>query len=386
MDRIQMEVIDLLTEIDRICRENGITYFLSPQLTLCSVTGQPFPGGPDSGVVYMKIEDMEKFRRFFEEDAPEDRMLESMNNSRRFPGFFLRYTDRYTLDFKLNEGRNYRYPGMGVNILPLRGKIDSRRLHLWNRAEEVGWIELCDFYGDRKGKKKALCRAFMKVRLVTGRGRLGRSLYRHFCSRQNIPDTPEYVLRLKKRTVYFPREVFEDTRGITLEGKTFQAPENLDLYLRQYYGKDYRQKVIPKYVPSVSRMVSAMVNFEDYQQAVGSQRRFLKKRFRAHRKDAFGRNRKKYLTWCWNHVKFCGSRLELEKYYLKKKDYIENLYENKDYPALEEIFVPYTKAMVKSLKCNEVFAPDEELLEIFLSVLQKTGRTALKDKVEKFWR
>ena len=113
---------------------------------------------------------------------------------------------------------------------------------------------------------------------------------------------------------------------------------------------------------------------------------FIKKRNHARRKDTYGKNRRKYLTWCWNYAKFCGFRIELERYYLEKKDYIENLYRNKDYPALEEIFAPYTKAMVKSLKDNEIFAPDEELLEIFLDVLEKTGRTALKDRVEKFWR
>ena len=45
-----------------------------------------------------------------------------MNNNKRFYGFFLRYTDLDTLCFRLNEGRNYKYPGMGVDILPLRGK------------------------------------------------------------------------------------------------------------------------------------------------------------------------------------------------------------------------------------------------------------------------
>ena len=72
--------------------------------------------------------------------------------------FFLRYTDLDTLCFRLNEGRNYKYPGMGVDILPLRGKQRSRLAHLWTRAQEVGWNELADYYGDRKGRKKAICR------------------------------------------------------------------------------------------------------------------------------------------------------------------------------------------------------------------------------------
>ena len=88
MNKEQKEVLSLLTEIDKICRKHGITYFLSPQLTLCSVTGQPFPGNPNAGVVYMKIGDMEQFRLALEQEMPERRILESMNNNKRFPGLY----------------------------------------------------------------------------------------------------------------------------------------------------------------------------------------------------------------------------------------------------------------------------------------------------------
>ena len=107
---------------------------------------------------------------------------------------------------------------------------------------------------------------------------------------------------------------------------------------------------------------------------------------RTRKKSGRAARRKKYLNWSWNYVKFCASKIQLEKYYLDNKDYITNLYKNKDYPALEQIFIPYTRAMVKSLKNDEIFIPDEELQHIYLMVLEKTGRTNLKKKVEKFWK
>ena len=78
--------------------------------------------------------------------------------------------------------------------------------------------------------------------------------------------------------------------------------------------------------------------------------------------------------------------MELETYYLDQKDYILNLYKNKDYPTLEKVFFPYRKATVKSLKNNEIFIPDEEIQGIFLEVLGKSGRTKLKERVEKYWK
>lgn len=168
MNREIKEVVKLLAEIDKICKREGIPYYLGPQLTLCCVTGQEITS-PHAGVVYMRTADMERFRLAVEKETPDGRIVESMNNNKRFYGFFLRYTDLDTLCFRLNEGRNYKYPGMGVDILPLRGKQRSRLAHLWTRAQEVGWNELADYYGDRKGRKRQSARFVMRLRLVTGR-------------------------------------------------------------------------------------------------------------------------------------------------------------------------------------------------------------------------
>ena len=143
MNREIKEVAKLLAEIDKICKREGIPYYLGPQLTLCCVTGQEITS-PHAGVVYMRTADMERFRLAVEKETTDSRIVESMNNNKRFYGFFLRYTDLDTLCFRLNEGRNYKYPGMGVDILPLRGKQRSRLAHLWTRAQEVGWNELAD--------------------------------------------------------------------------------------------------------------------------------------------------------------------------------------------------------------------------------------------------
>ena len=40
MNREIKEVVKLLAEIDKICKREGIPYYLGPQLTLCCVTGQ----------------------------------------------------------------------------------------------------------------------------------------------------------------------------------------------------------------------------------------------------------------------------------------------------------------------------------------------------------
>ena len=68
LNREQNKILELLKEIDIICRKNKITDFLSPYFTLCAVTGRPFPMNPMTGAVYMKPADMERIKNAFEEE------------------------------------------------------------------------------------------------------------------------------------------------------------------------------------------------------------------------------------------------------------------------------------------------------------------------------
>mgnify|MGYP000570978190 CR=1 FL=1 len=157
----------------------------------------------------------------------------------------------------------------------------------------------------------------------------GKSLYRMLCKRMNVEDTQEYVVRLKKKAVYFPREIFDETETVVIDGRKFPVPGDTYTYLQKYYGEDYQEKVLDNYTVKLSEMVSARIRFEDYFQEVGSQKSLIRKRSRARRKQGHANQKKEYLNWSWNYVKFCASKIELEKYYLDNKEYIINLYKIK---------------------------------------------------------
>ena len=75
----------------------------------------------------------------------------------------------------------------------------------------------------------------------------------------------------------------------------------------------------------------------------------------------------------------------MDAFYQEKKDYIKNLHKNKDYMRLEAVFRPYTRVSQRCLKENEIYASDEELMEIYLDVLEKTGNSELKGQIEQYW-
>ncbi len=74
----------------------------------------------------MKTGDMERFNNVFEEEPVLRRALESMDSYKYFPGFYLRYTDKDTLFYKMDDYGKFQYPGMAVRILPLQCAIWSQ--------------------------------------------------------------------------------------------------------------------------------------------------------------------------------------------------------------------------------------------------------------------
>lgn len=387
MNREQQEVLSLLREIDTICRKNKITYYFSPKLTLCAAVGAEFPKSPTAGRILMKISDMERFRQVFEAEQPERRVLESMKNHKFFPGFYLRYTDMDTLCYRLNEGRNFGNPGIGIDIFPLRGKAASGKRHKLNRVLETGWWQLSDNYlkAEHAGRKERFCKAAVRVLcLFGGRKFIAGKLYDEFCRSQDTPDTEEYIYRVNEENVhYFDAEIFRETREVLLEGTKFLVPGNMEDYLKQVFGENYMNSWNDNYAPGSSTIVSALISYEEYFSGMESPENFLKARKKKYRAERRLRRNREYLNWCWEYAKFCADRRNLSVLYRKEKDYIRNLYENGDCMQLEKVFRPYTKMMRKSLEENEVYIADEEIFEIYLAYIDAAGYQKLIAQIEK---
>lgn len=383
LNREQQEVLTLLKEIDVICRKNGITYFLSPRLTWSAVTGKPFPSNSLNAAVFMKLQDMERFRSIAEENLPDGRALESMRNNKRFPGLFLRYENKNTLCFRLYEGRNFRYPGIGIDIIPLRAKNSSRKVRKWDQRMETGWIQICDSAKNEIDLYKFVCGCGIRLMSIAGREKLGKKIYDRLCRNQKAENAKTYFLCRSRTSIYtFPADIFREAKEAVLEGTPFLIPADDVRYLSLVYGSRYAYRNIGDTEPSMSVMVSTRVGCEDFLKEAGSLKRLVKARRRQFLMENFIDRKKEYFDWCWKYAKFCGSRKQMSFVYLDKKDYICNLWQNRDLVRLERVFRPFRRMMNQCLDENEVFEPDKEILEIYLNYLKETGNQKFLKQIE----
>ena len=383
LTREQQKILELLKEIDIICRKNKITYFLSPYFTLCAATGRPFPMNPATGAIYMKTGDMERFKNVFEEEPELRRALESMDNNKRFPGFHLRYIDKDTLLYRLDEYGKYQHPGLAVNILPLQCEYGPKKKYLWNRMLEDGWKRVNAKDTKCKTRRDRVCVWSVRFLSLCGRGWLGKRIFRDLIHQPQEGATT-YVVRFFNENFYYPARIFEEPQEVELEGERFFSPGDIDKYLTVAYGKNYRNKGPENYRPGPMVMCSALIPCEEFMQQSKELKHIAASRKRREKRRKFGMNYKAYFNQCWNYAKFCGKKYTCARAYRQKLGYIRNLYRNADFVGLEKIFSAYTGMMNKCLNYDEIFEADPEILEIYMQYLEKTGRKPLLEKVKKY--
>lgn len=383
LNKEQQEVLKLLKEIDTICRKYQIEYYLSPKLTLHAVTGNPMPGSPLAGAVVMKLPDMERFRKVMETELPDRRVLESMKDNKRFPGLFLRYENTDTLCLRLNEGRNFQHPGIGVDIIPLRAGKAPAKVRSWDRRLETGWVQTCDRGRSETNFYRFVCGCWVRIAGIFGREKLGGRIYDRLCKNQDTDGAKRYRLQWNRDTEYvYPADVFEETKEIVMEGEKFLIPGREDVYLSKTFGADYESRISDKNKMSLSLIVSTQVSCDDFLRENGSLKKLVKARRRQFLADNYVKRYKDYFDWCWNYAKYCAARRELVPFYEDKKEYIRHLWEEKDYARLGEELKPFGKMMMRSLNRDEICDVDEEILEIFLEYLGAVGKVRLRARIE----
>ncbi len=261
IQKIQAEAFEILSFLDKVCREQGFTYYLAYGTLLGAVRHQGFIPWDDDVDVWMPREDYMRMLAFLEKENADER-------------------------FSLNMGE-YRHPGERPAELQMRivdKKRRIRRNYAGVRAEMHPWIDIfcLDVFPEKKKKqylkafkrnlfmyKIARCKTFLVVQ-NSFFGKMNKVIY----TLHNKYHWFKHTLNLEKRkekvigaitkyhnqnganykeffcfaSVYLPRpekcffarKWFEHPIEIEFEGKKFFAPSNYDAVLKTLYN-DYMQ-------------------------------------------------------------------------------------------------------------------------------------------------
>lgn len=229
--RMQMRMVDMLKEVDRICQKYDIPYWLSGGTLLGSIRHGGFIPWDDD----LDIELMENdFQRFVEVAPLELPSNLTVQNHATDKGYYFTYAKvRDLQSFLVEDGtsdRNFKYRGVYIDIFPMANTSPF----LLKFSEYWHWYSVLklSFLGTSNIILRKICH-FM------------------YCLSSKIYLLFRYIDRRKKNqninysygcqfTLNCPPTVIFPLTKIEFENHLFSAPNNPDLYLKKIYGNYWK--------------------------------------------------------------------------------------------------------------------------------------------------
>jgi len=226
----QNRLLEILLEIDRICRKHNIPYFINGGNALGAVRHGGFIPWDDDIDINLKREDYLKLIKIIEKELPNRFVLQNRQNEKYLQMAYSRVVDKDSLcEVEKDKGsyrKHIKHKGLFLDIFFIeRGNKKVKKI--------VDFFYYRIIYNLTPASSKA-------KRIIANIGFPFLSLFVYIIRKFNfIFNKNNYVFGYG---IYFKEEFRLDeiypVKPITFEGKVVSGPHNIHAYLKRYFG-DY---------------------------------------------------------------------------------------------------------------------------------------------------
>jgi len=272
MNEVQKKIFTLLKEIDISCKANDIDYYLCSDTALCAFQNAELHHDAHSAEVAIATDDVSRFLKIMNEK--ENRIVECWENNENYPDFSLRYVDKTSLCYNLNEYKGNKYNGIFVHITLVRRRSAIRKK---NFIIENG----INFNSGQPLQKRSLKRFFVALifkisMIVYGKKRFVRNYFEKQIS-PNRKNTNYFKIGKK----VYPKLILDGIkREIDLYDQKFQTFPHVEQYFLYNYGYNWENKELN--INAEKLILSPNISCIDYQEAL-EKKGWKNKRYAKHK-------------------------------------------------------------------------------------------------------
>ncbi len=244
---IQEANFSALTELDRICRENGLTYFLTFGTLLGAVRHHGFIPWDDDVDVVMHRKDFKRLENIMNQTAGGRFKLCSRANTKNYPYYISRFCN---MDYQYVTGQDEPVFDIGafVDIYLLDNYCKDReagiKLHKkMNRMNTKYFLYLKGTIGQNMLMRVAAEAGHIFLRLIKGKNYSQRINAEMDRVREKVTSDQDPWIGVPCWSIGFSqyeRKVFEEKTELEFEGKKFFVPKQYDYLLTRWYD-DYME-------------------------------------------------------------------------------------------------------------------------------------------------
>ena len=240
--KLHLIQLEILKEIDRICRQNGICYSLYAGTLLGAVRHQGFIPWDDDLDICMERSEYNRFLTAWERCKPEGYLLQNKENASRFTQSFTKIRKDHTTFLQDRSEACAYHTGIFVDIFPIdrmpEGRL-RRAFFIWDCAR---YQLYCREYVPSKGRTpvKILASVLLLFSNEQTRRKKREKLLGRICKDQNHTHSSVAIETLGTILMPLPADLFDAYTVLPFEDATFMCFSCWDRYLKCKYG-NYRK-------------------------------------------------------------------------------------------------------------------------------------------------
>lgn len=377
----------LLAELDEICDRENIPYFLGGSLAAAAL-GKLENTEIPSYYIIMHPADRQNLIDAVNKHLKKGRALESLENSRNYPDFSIRYCDTTTIDFDLRSKGFYYYNGINITIYfvrPIAKTNLTRTLKrmLYTTVEALAYPSPFNYLPKRK--------------IIAGC--LGR-VVAFFLTKKNIKKIALKILFLQNLDKYkikgrikdfwtqsmkLPTLNFSKCKYCSWDNNKYPIPINYDKYIDVQLSQA-KKSIIKKTMIGLPHVVEINAPCEKIIRRLTGLK-IKCKYFRANRKlgkyNRRFRIETSYVNYAWKIMLRSADRFKMYKKYAPLKEKILSYYDKKEFSKLEGLLSDYLEAIEENDKRGLALSFDIEIFAVACDVLEMQGKRGLVIRLKK---
>lgn len=263
---LQLYMLDILKEIDRICKKHDIQYFLAYGSCLGAVRHKGFIPWDDDIDLHMKADDYLKFMEVCKNELSDKYYLESHFNNVQSYQFWNQFGVKNSTSINMSMSHVHRAWGICVDIFPIfpytKDEKEQNKRHKMHRIMQL--LSLKYYHVGTMKNVKGIDKIKKMIHLLVPDSinlKLFRYYFKKICDEKNTdPSCLTTFSPLFPKSTYFEGEWFNKAIELDFEDMKFPCPSGYDNYLRMYY-KDYMQ--VPKDKTKHSDDPNVVISFDE---------------------------------------------------------------------------------------------------------------------------
>ncbi len=243
LKRLQGVCLELVKEIDRVCRKNGIEYTLDGGTLLGAVREKGFLAWDDDADIAMSRENYERFFEACKTDLDKERFfLQEHRTDPEYPWGYSKFRMNGTREVQIGQEHLKMHDGIFIDLFvydPVPDGWLARRLHHFS----CYCVRKCQYaVVGKKNAKNAFLRGWYslldKIPKETVFRRLDRLVEKTRNLDTELSSHKTYPYPRKNCKYGLPWKCFKSYIDLPFEDQTFRAMKEYDPYLTMLYG-DY---------------------------------------------------------------------------------------------------------------------------------------------------